>query len=60
MMSSARPSDALHSVRTLALLMLAIALGFALAGCKTAQPGETTASLADADRQRSLETWGER
>lgn len=40
--------------------MLAIALGFALAGCKTAQPGETTASLADADRQRSLETWGER
>jgi Flp pilus assembly protein TadD len=60
MMSPARPSDALHSVRTLALLALAIALGVALAGCKTSQPGETTASLADADRQHSLAAWGER
>jgi Flp pilus assembly protein TadD len=60
MMSPARPSDALHSVRTLALLALAIALGVALAGCKTSQSGETTASLGDADRQHSLAAWGER
>ncbi len=60
MTSSARPSDALHLVRTLALLALAIALGLALAGCKTSQPGETTASLGDADRQPSPEAWGER
>jgi Flp pilus assembly protein TadD len=60
MMSPARPSDALHSVRTLALLTLGIALGVALAGCKTSQPGETTASLADPDRQGSPEAWGER
>src|SRR5262245_38910192 len=37
-----------------------MSLGLALAGCKTSQPGETTASLADADRQRSPEAWGER
>ena len=60
MTSSARPSDALYSVPTLALLALAISLGLALAGCKTRQPGETTASLADAGRQRSAEALGER
>jgi Flp pilus assembly protein TadD len=60
MTSSARPSDALHSVRSRALLALAMSLGLALAGCQTSQPGETTASLGDADRQRSPEAWGER
>src|SRR5262245_16898853 len=60
MTSSARPSDALHLVPSRALLALAMSLGLALAGCKTSQPGETTASLADADRQRSPEAWGER
>jgi Flp pilus assembly protein TadD len=60
MTSSARPSDALHSVRSRALLALAMSLGLALGGCKTSQPGETTASLGDADQRRSPEAWGER
>jgi Flp pilus assembly protein TadD len=59
MMSPARPSDALHCVCNRALLTVGIALGVALAGCKTSQPGETTASLADADRQGSPEARGD-
>src|SRR5262249_60373311 len=46
-------------------IVLAAALAFALAGCKTTQPTETVASVgvaaaaADADRRSAL-TWAER
>jgi hypothetical protein len=49
MTSSARPSDALHPVRTLALLALAMSLGLALAGCKTSQPGQIGQSTVKAE-----------
>src|SRR5262249_61809143 len=64
MISSIR-SKASAGVARFAPVVLAAALAFALAGCKTTQPTETTASVgvaaagADADRRFAL-AWAER
>ena len=66
-MTSPRRSRTSCSIRRFAPVLLAVALGVALAGCKTTHPGQTTGSVGadatasgDADRRRSAEAWGGR
>jgi Flp pilus assembly protein TadD len=66
-MTSPGRSRTSYSIRHFAPALLAVALGVALAGCKTAHPGQTTGSVGadataggDADRRRWAEAWGGR
>ena len=60
-------SKTFASIRRFVPVVIAAALAFALAGCQTIQPTETTGSLdlaaaprADGDWRRAAEAWGER
>jgi Flp pilus assembly protein TadD len=66
-MTSPGRSRTSYCIRHFAPVLLAVALGIALAGCKTTHPGQTTGSVGadatagrDADRRRSSEAWGGR
>jgi Flp pilus assembly protein TadD len=66
-MTSPRRSRTSCSIRRFAPALLVVALGVALAGCKTTHPAQTTGSVGadatasgDADRRRSAEAWGGR
>jgi Flp pilus assembly protein TadD len=63
-MTSPRRSRAFHSIRPFAAILLAAALGVALASCKTAQTtgsvGVSATAGDEAIRRRSAQAWGER